>query len=151
MLGYSDSNKRFRLLSSNWRSTKPRFSCYPRSLHCQYDVALLRIFHGRGGSVGSLAVGRAYSGDPGPAQRHHEQLASKITEQGELLAVEYSLPELALTTSENHDHRCAPEQPWLSTRPRTDTPSWNELMARRGASSRRARNYTQTCPSIKFR
>ena len=129
MLGYSDSNKAFGFPPSSWEPHKPKIAW--QCLAPPHDVAL-RIFHGRGGSVGR-GGGPAYQAILAqPSGTLQGRI--KITEQGEVLASKYSLPELALYNLETVS--TAVIQNSLVSTPVDDTPSWNALMERLAARSR---------------
>ena len=129
MLGYSDSNKDSGFLSSNWEIHKAQKAL--QSMAEQHGVQL-RIFHGRGGSVGR-GGGPAYEAilaQPGSSI----QGRIKITEQGEVLASKYSLPELALYNLEAI--ASAVIQSSLLGSGFDDIQPWNEIMEELSAKSR---------------
>ena len=141
MLGYSDSNKDSGFVSSNWEIHRAQIAL--QNLAGRNKI-LLRLFHGRGGSVGR-GGGPAYQAilaQPSGTLKGR----IKITEQGEVLASKYSLPELALYNLETVT--TAVIQNSLVNNRLDATPEWNQLMSRLAETSRSVSYTHLTLPTM---
>ncbi len=129
MLGYSDSNKDGGYFASHWSLYTAQRDL--TKLSDEFGVTL-RIFHGRGGTTsrgGGGPLNRAILAQPRGSVRG----AIRVTEQGEMIASNYSHPELARRNLEEFFHATVLASAKLL--PEDEKPEWLAIMAELSARS----------------
>jgi phosphoenolpyruvate carboxylase len=90
MLGYSDSNKDGGYWMANWALHK---AIHSLGVVCDEHDVDLRLFHGRGGTVGRGGGRTSQAIQALPPVVHNGRI--RMTEQGEIISFRYALPEIA--------------------------------------------------------
>ena len=131
MLGYSDSSKEVGYLCASWALERAHAAI--ADVLARHGRAL-RIFHGRGGTVGR-GGGPTHEAILAQPSNARDPLI-KITEQGEVIHRKYARPEtagqnLALVVGAVLEHALTPAES------RRSTPAWETAMAAMAETSRR--------------
>ncbi len=90
MLGYSDSNKDGGYWMANWALHK---AIHALGVVCDEHDVDLRLFHGRGGTVGRGGGHTSQAIQALPPVVHNGRI--RMTEQGEIISFRYALPDIA--------------------------------------------------------
>jgi phosphoenolpyruvate carboxylase len=136
MLGYSDSSKDGGYLAANWalHDTAARLA-----ETCARAGVTLRLFHGRGGTVGRGGGRASQAILSQPAARTARRDAGRIrfTEQGEVVSFRYSLPPIAHRHLEQIAHAVLLVAGGAAGHTRVPR-AWREAMGRMAEQSRAA-------------
>jgi phosphoenolpyruvate carboxylase len=120
MIGYSDSAKDAGALAAGWAQYTAQEQLIELGQQCGIRM---RLFHGRGGSIGrgGAPAHAALLSQPPGSLRH----GLRVTEQGEMIRTKLGLPALALNTLSLYS--AAILEANLSSPP-APTPGWREAM-----------------------
>jgi phosphoenolpyruvate carboxylase len=122
MIGYSDSAKDAGALAAGWAQYRAQEALVEV---CQRMGVRLRLFHGRGGTVGrggAPAHMAILSQPPGSVQGQF-----RVTEQGEMIRFKYGLPEIAVQSLQLYTSAVL-EATLLP--PPAPAPAWRDCMQR---------------------
>lgn len=130
MVGYSDSNKDGGYLAANWYLYRAQKEM---SRIADASGVKLRFFHGKGGSIdrGGGASHRSLRAQPHAA--HGGRL--RITEQGEVVSLKYSSPEIAQRNLEQLTSAVIASQCLPDPTPQAQIAGWEAAMDEMAASS----------------
>jgi len=123
MLGYSDSNKDGGMLTSTWELHKAHRALHQAARECSVN---LRLFHGRGGTVGRGGGPTHAAILAQPAGDFSGQI--RITEQGEVLNWKYSDPVLAEWNLELMIAASLEALTRPDAQPANETSRWDDVM-----------------------
>ena len=130
MLGYSDSNKDGGYVTSNWELHRATLDVVGV---CEKHAVKLRLFHGRGGTVGR-GGGPSYDAILAqPAGSVNGQI--RITEQGEVISSKYSDAEIGLRNLETLVAATLEASLLEPARAAAERPEWRAAMEEISASS----------------
>lgn len=127
MIGYSDSAKDAGTLAAGWAQYRAQEALVAV---CRERGVRLRLFHGRGGTVGrggAPAHMAILSQPPGSVQGQF-----RVTEQGEMIRFKYGLPDIAVQSMQLYVSAVL-EATLLP--PPAPEPAWRDLMERLAARS----------------
>ncbi|MCS3628854.1 phosphoenolpyruvate carboxylase [Salinibacter ruber] len=146
MLGYSDSNKDGGYWMANWALHK---AIHALGVVCDEHDVDLRLFHGRGGTVGRGGGHTSQAIRALPPVVHNGRI--RMTEQGEIISFRYALPDIArrhveqivnatLTATARAQNTPAPENPLLADKVsmESDVVALMDRLAEEGMSAYRA-------------
>jgi phosphoenolpyruvate carboxylase len=123
MLGYSDSNKDGGMLTSTWELHKAQHELHETARDCGVD---LRLFHGRGGTVGRGGGPTHAAILAQPAGDFSGEI--RITEQGEVLSWKYADSVLAEWNLEIMIAACLEAVTMPAQAPPETKQGWDEAM-----------------------
>jgi phosphoenolpyruvate carboxylase len=123
MLGYSDSCKDGGILASNWNLYQAQKKI--TALTQQHNIDL-RLFHGRGGTIGRGGGPTHEAIISQPEGTVHGQI--KFTEQGEVLSNKYGNEETAIYELGMGLTGLLKASRGLITKPKSDNPEYSEIM-----------------------
>ncbi|MDP9107142.1 MAG: phosphoenolpyruvate carboxylase, partial [Candidatus Eremiobacteraeota bacterium] len=140
MLGYSDSTKVAGIVASAWAIYRAQVRL--TRVAAARRIAL-RVFHGRGGSVGRGAADAREAVAAEPPETRNGRF--KVTEQGEVIGARYGLPSLA---RRNLELAVTAVVAGAAETPRAVPPAFTDLLDRLAANAQQA--YTDLVDDPEF-